>query len=112
MAHVKGILVELRTATGSGSGTKDHIYIGVQGQGGGREFPLDVRGFNDHILESTGRQRNRIINKLSTCGRVRCRCGALFSQEFMERLKARHEAGERVAVQLAKDGAWIDVVMP
>ena len=47
MSHVRGILVRLKTKSQSGAGTDDHIYIGVVGSGGGREFPLDVRGFND-----------------------------------------------------------------
>jgi len=44
MAHLRGIVVNLKTA---GDGTDDHIYIGVVGTAGGREFPLDVKGFND-----------------------------------------------------------------
>ena len=47
MSHVRGILVRLRTKDQSGAGTDDHVYIGVAGTGGGREFPLDVRRFND-----------------------------------------------------------------
>ena len=47
MAHIRGIVVELRTKNQSGAGTDDHLYIGVYGSGGGREFPLDVRGFDD-----------------------------------------------------------------
>ena len=47
MADIKGILVELKTKSGGGAGTDDHIYVGVFGKGGGSEFPLDVRGFND-----------------------------------------------------------------
>jgi hypothetical protein len=47
MSDVRGILVELVTENEKYAGTDDHIYIGVVGDGGGREFPLDVRGFND-----------------------------------------------------------------
>ena len=47
MPHVRGMVVNLRTAGGATDGTDDHIYIGVVGTGGGREFPLDVSGFND-----------------------------------------------------------------
>jgi len=37
MGHILGMVVELDT----NSATGDHIYIGVVGKGGGREFPLD-----------------------------------------------------------------------
>jgi hypothetical protein len=47
MSHIRGIVIRLRTKNQSGAGTDDHIYIGVVGSGGGREFPLDVRGFDD-----------------------------------------------------------------
>lgn len=47
MSHVRGMLVRLRTHTSGGAGTDEHIYIGVAGPGGGREFPLDVTDFND-----------------------------------------------------------------
>lgn len=47
MSTIKGIVVRLKTSTTSWAGTNDHIYIGVVGKQGGREFPLDVRGFND-----------------------------------------------------------------
>ncbi len=47
MSHIRGIVVRLRTKNQSNAGTDDHIYIGVVGKGGGREFPLDVRGFDD-----------------------------------------------------------------
>ncbi|WP_160093670.1 PLAT/LH2 domain-containing protein [Rhodococcus sp. T7] len=35
------MLVELQTHSESGSGTDDHLYIGIFGTDGGREFPLD-----------------------------------------------------------------------
>lgn len=47
MVNVKGMVVELKTKSGKGTGTDDHIYIGVVGKGGGSEFPLDVPGFDD-----------------------------------------------------------------
>lgn len=47
MTTVRGMVVRLKTKMGSHAGTDDHIYIGVVGMGGGREFPLDVRGFGD-----------------------------------------------------------------
>jgi hypothetical protein len=47
MASIQGILVKLKTKSTSGGGTDDHIYIGFVGKGGGSEFPLDVKGFND-----------------------------------------------------------------
>lgn len=47
MADIKGMFVSLKTDSSRHSGTDDHIYVGVFGTGGGSEFPLDVRGFND-----------------------------------------------------------------
>lgn len=47
MSHVRGLVVRLRTQSQSGADTDDHIYIGINGSGGGREFPLDVRRFDD-----------------------------------------------------------------
>ena len=47
MSKVLGIFVELKTENKKHAGTDDHIYIGVVGPGGGREFPLNVSGFND-----------------------------------------------------------------
>ena len=48
MTHdLAGMVVRLKTSQSRHSGTDDHIYIGVVGTGGGREFPLDVKGFND-----------------------------------------------------------------
>lgn len=47
MPQVRGILVHLETQDVSGAGTDDHLYVGVVGRGGGREFPLDVRRFDD-----------------------------------------------------------------
>ena len=47
MTHLRGMVVDLKTSSQSGAGTDAHIYIGVVGTRGGREFPLDVEGFND-----------------------------------------------------------------
>src|SRR5262245_47638720 len=47
MSHVRGILVRLETASDSDADTDDHIYIGVVGTRGGREFPLDTAGKDD-----------------------------------------------------------------
>lgn len=41
------MVVRLKTENQAYAGTDDHIYIGVVGKDGGREFPLDVRAFND-----------------------------------------------------------------
>jgi hypothetical protein len=40
MPIVAGIAVELTTSNISGSGTDDHLYVGIVGKGGGREFAL------------------------------------------------------------------------
>jgi len=47
MANIKGMVVVLKTKTGSYTGTDNHIYVGLGGKQGGSEFPLDVRGFDD-----------------------------------------------------------------
>ncbi len=47
MSRMRGIFVRLKTKSESGAGTDDHIYVGVVGSSGGREFPLDVRKFDD-----------------------------------------------------------------
>jgi hypothetical protein len=41
MAQLTGMAVTLTTANDDEAGTDDHVYIGVVGTGGGREFPLD-----------------------------------------------------------------------
>ena len=47
VSYVRGIVVRLNTGLGRHSGTDDPLYVGVAGTGGGREFPLDVRWFDD-----------------------------------------------------------------
>jgi hypothetical protein len=47
MAHVQGIVVNLVTGSEEFDATDDKIYIGVVGTDGGREYPLDVAGFDD-----------------------------------------------------------------
>ena len=47
MSNLKGILVELVTQDTRGADTDDHLYLGVVGTRGGREFALDVKRFND-----------------------------------------------------------------
>lgn len=47
MVSLKGMVVMLETESDTYAGTDEHLYIGVVGTGGGREFPLDVHGFND-----------------------------------------------------------------
>lgn len=47
MANLIGIVINLRTKNQSGAGTDDHLYLGIVGSAGGREFPLDVRRFDD-----------------------------------------------------------------
>jgi hypothetical protein len=47
MTALKGMLIRLKTKQESGAGTKDRIFVGVVGSGGGSEFPLDVVGFKD-----------------------------------------------------------------
>jgi len=39
--------VRVKTGTSKYAGTDDYMYIGVSGTEGGREFPLDVRWFDD-----------------------------------------------------------------
>ena len=47
MSTLRGMIVRLHTGTGRHSGTDDALYLGVYGTGGGREFPLDVKWFDD-----------------------------------------------------------------
>ncbi|MBN8246698.1 MAG: hypothetical protein J0L84_04560 [Verrucomicrobia bacterium] len=47
MADIEGIVVELTTGSQSWAGTNDQLFLGVVGTRGGREFNLDVSGFND-----------------------------------------------------------------
>ena len=47
MAIIKGMLVRLKSSGYNWAGTDDRLYIGVFGRGGGREFPMDVKGFDD-----------------------------------------------------------------
>ena len=47
MSKITGIFVSLTTGEQWWAGTDDHVYIGVVGTVGGREFALDVSGFND-----------------------------------------------------------------
>lgn len=48
MGKITGISVwNLETESGRHTGTDDHVYLGVYGTGGGREFALDVDDYND-----------------------------------------------------------------
>jgi len=40
VADLQGIAVFLRTSNVDDAGTDDHMYVGLIGRGGGREFPL------------------------------------------------------------------------
>ena len=51
MAELTGIAATLTTAATENAGTDDHLYIGVIGTGGGREFPLDYPRFDDFEIE-------------------------------------------------------------
>ena len=46
---LKGMVVRLRMGS---NGTDDHVFIGVVGTGGGREFPLNVSNFDDFEARS------------------------------------------------------------
>lgn len=48
MSELKGILVRLKSGPSDNAGTTDRLYLGVVGSAGGREFPLDAPGFDDH----------------------------------------------------------------
>ncbi|MGH7233410.1 MAG: hypothetical protein ACREJU_18920 [Nitrospiraceae bacterium] len=48
MADVEGIVVELETSNESWAGLGDHLYVGVCGTEGGREFNLNVANFDDY----------------------------------------------------------------
>jgi hypothetical protein len=51
MSDLTGIAVTLTTAADEDAGTDDHVYLGVVGLGGGREFPLDDPDQDDFELE-------------------------------------------------------------
>jgi hypothetical protein len=53
MTAITGIFVSLTTAAQSWAGTDDQLYLGVPGRGGGREFNLNVAGFNDFEAATT-----------------------------------------------------------
>jgi hypothetical protein len=47
LKYLRGVVVRLKTGTSKYAGTDDPLYVGVEGTQGGREFPLDVRWFDD-----------------------------------------------------------------
>jgi hypothetical protein len=47
MSAINGIFVSIQTSNVPWAGTNDHMYLGVVGTVGGREFALNVEGFND-----------------------------------------------------------------
>ncbi|MDH3706453.1 MAG: hypothetical protein OES57_10325 [Acidimicrobiia bacterium] len=47
MSAIDGIFVSLDTFNQSWAGTDDHVYLGVVGTVGGREFAVAVSGFDD-----------------------------------------------------------------
>jgi hypothetical protein len=47
MSDLNGIFVSLTTSGVWWAGTNDHLYLGVAGTVGGREFALGVDGFDD-----------------------------------------------------------------
>ena len=47
MSTLRGMVVQLNTGLGRHSGTDDALYVGIAGTQGGREFPLDVKWFDD-----------------------------------------------------------------
>jgi hypothetical protein len=51
MTDLTGIAVTLTTAADENAGTDDHLYVGIIGFGGGREFPLDDPNHDDFELE-------------------------------------------------------------
>ena len=57
MSHIQGIKVDLQITQSDGS--KDRLYLGVVGTGGGREFPLYNHHFEDsaHIAKTAWQYR-------------------------------------------------------
>lgn len=53
MSELDGIFVSLETGTQWWSGTDDHLYLGIGGTVGGREFALNVDDFDDFEAGST-----------------------------------------------------------
>lgn len=53
MPDITGIFVSLTVGGGTHDGTDDHVYLGVAGTGGGREFALATARINDFEAGST-----------------------------------------------------------
>jgi len=47
VGYLRGMVVRLRTGDARYAGTDDPLFLGVSGGAGGREFPLNVRWFDD-----------------------------------------------------------------
>lgn len=47
MPDLSGIFVTIKTSDKTDSETDDHLFLGIEGTGGGREFNLNVRDFDD-----------------------------------------------------------------
>ncbi|MDS0222113.1 hypothetical protein NDI54_12210 [Haloarcula sp. S1AR25-5A] len=47
MSQLDGVFVSLTTGAGQYAGTDDHVYLGICGTVGGREFALNVENFDD-----------------------------------------------------------------
>jgi len=60
MVQLTGIVANLETSDTEDSGTDDHLYIGVVGTGGGREFPLNSEK-EDFI---TGEKENFLLGSV------------------------------------------------
>jgi hypothetical protein len=45
--YLRGIVVRLKTGGSRQAGTDDPLFLGVSDAAGGREFPLDVKWFDD-----------------------------------------------------------------
>jgi len=73
---LRGVIVRLATGSGPHSGTDDPLYVGISGSAGGREFPLDVRGFDDF------ERRSRVTYLL----------GEVWEEEARIRTRTPHEA--------------------
>lgn len=47
ITRVSATIATAAASPGAHTGTNDHVYLGISGTGGGREFSLDVDGFDD-----------------------------------------------------------------
>ena len=108
MSDLTGIAVTLTTAADEDAGTDDHVYLGIIGLGGGREFPLDDPDQDDFELEPPVRYKlgetwetvsassGSSLTKNSLCAVAMLSCGhAQGNRDRRERRRSCSSRGDR-----------------